>query len=244
MMTLTPEIPVGQLVAERPGRARLFERIGIDYCCGGRAPLGQACAEKGLEVEQVLRELAASDLLNAEEDEFDAAGATMSALADHIVAVHHGYLRRELPRLAGLLEKLAGAHGEKHPELHQVREVFASLKEELEMHMLKEEKVLFPIVKQLETASRLPDFHCGSVSNPIHVMEHEHQDAGIALARLWELTGGYAAPADACSTYRAALAGLADLEIDLHRHIHKENAILFPRALAAEAALAVEASDW
>jgi regulator of cell morphogenesis and NO signaling len=165
----------------------------------------------------------------------------MSALAEHIVAVHHGYLRRELPRLADLLDQVTRAHGERHPELHAVRGVFTSLKEELEMHMLKEEKVLFPAVKQLKTAARLPNFHCGSVGNPIRVMEHEHRDAGNAPARLRELTGGYTAPTDSCQTYRALLAGLADLEGDLHRHIHEENEILFPRALATEAALFGEA---
>jgi regulator of cell morphogenesis and NO signaling len=237
MMTLRSEIPIGQLVTERPSRARLFERLGIDYCCDGRAPLGQACTEKGLDVEEVLRSIASADLEETQEDAFDAAGATMGALADHIVAVHHGYLRRELPRLAGLLEKVVGAHGERHPELRAVQEIFTSLKEELEEHIVKEEMVLFPIVKQLEKATSLPGFHCGSVGNPIHVMEHEHRDAGTCLTRLRELTGGYKVPPDSCNTYRALLDGLAHLEGDLHRHIHKENEILFPRALAAEAAL-------
>jgi regulator of cell morphogenesis and NO signaling len=237
MTTLTPEIPVGQLVAERPSRARLFDRLGIDYCCGGRAPLVRACAETGLDVEDVLRQLAASDLRETEADPFDAVAATMSALADHIVAVHHSYLRRELPRLAGLVDTVARVHGERHPELRAIRDIFTFLKAELEVHMLKEEQILFPIIAQLEAGRTGPRFGCGSVNNPIRVLEHEHQDTGAAVGRLRELTGGYTAPADACHTYRALLTGLADLEIDLHRHIHKENEILFPRALAAETAL-------
>jgi regulator of cell morphogenesis and NO signaling len=241
MTTLASEIPVGQLVAERPRRARLFDRLGIDYCGGGRMPLDQACQAKGLNVNDILHELATSDAQSPEDDRIDWAGATMGELADHIVAVHHSFLRQELPRLAAHVDQVASVHGERHPELREVREVFASLKEELESHMLKEEKILFPIIKQLEVATRTPRFHCGSVNNPIRVMEHEHKDAGAALARLRELTDGYAVPTDACNTYRAMLAGLADLETDLHRHIHKENEILFPRALATEAALLTEA---
>jgi len=238
MTILMPEIAVGQLVAERPRRARLFDRLGIDYCCGGRAPLARACAEKRLDVEDVLRQLAALDIEDAGVDQYDYAfPTTASALADHIVHVHHGYLRRELPRLADLIDAVARAHANRHPELRAVHDVFTSLKQELELHMLKEENVLFPIIAQLETATVLPRFACGSVSNPIQIMEHEHGDAGAALARMRELTDDYRAPSDACSSYQALLSGLADLEIDLRRHIHKENEILFPLALATETAL-------
>lgn len=237
MSTLDAKTPVGRLVAEHLGRARVFDRLGIDYCCGGKTALDRACWEKGLDVFEVLRELAASDARATEAESIDWNRAPMSDLADHIVAVHHAYLRRELPRLADLMEKVVAAHGARHPDLGAVHATLLSLKAELESHMLKEEKVLFPIIKQLETATTLPSFHCGSVNNPILVMEHEHEDAGTALAQLRAWTGGYQAPEDACNTYRAALAGLAELEADLHRHIHKENEILFPRALAAEAAL-------
>jgi len=238
MTILTPETAVGLLVAERPRRARFFDQLGIDYCCGGRAPLARACAEKGLDVEEVLHRLAALDVEDAELDQCDdAIPTTASALADHIVDVHHGYLRRELPRLAGLADAVVKAHADRHPELRAVRDVFTSLKEELELHMRKEENVLFPIIAQLETATVLPRFACGSVANPIQVMEHEHGDAGIALAQLRELTGDYTAPSDACSSYQALLSGLADLEADLRRHIHKENVILFPLARSMETAL-------
>lgn len=237
MSILDAQVTVGQLVAERPGRSRVFERLDIDYCCGGKVPLEQACRARGLDVEVVLRELAAQDDAPAEAVEADWASWTMGELVDHIVDVHHGYLRRELPRLAGLVDKIAEVHGKGHPELRDVRAVFASLKAELEAHIVKEERVLFPIIKQLEAATDLPSFHCGSVDHPIRAMEFEHDDAGAALARLRALTGGYVPPADACNTYRAALAGLAELEADLHQHIHKENNILFPRAHDAEAAL-------
>jgi regulator of cell morphogenesis and NO signaling len=238
MMNFPSDTPVGQLVAERPGRARVLERFGIDYCCGGRTPLAQACAERGLDVVEVLRELASDDPRGLEPVRDDGTtDATMGQLADRIVATHHAYLRRELPRLAGLMAKVADAHANRHPELRGLHHVFGELKDELEHHMLKEEKVLFPIIKQLEAATAMPRLHCGSVNNPILVMEHEHASAGSALQRMRALTGGFKPPGDACATYRALLHGLADLEMDLHRHIHKENNILFPRASALEAAL-------
>lgn len=232
------DTPVGQLVAERPGRARVLERFGIDYCCGGRTPLDQACAEKGLDVGAVLRELASDDPCVAGPFPDDArTDATLGQLADQIVAVHHAYLRRELPRLGALLAKVADAHAERHSELRELQFVFADLRDELESHMLKEEQVLFPIIKRLEAATSMPSLHCGSVNNPILVMEHEHATAGFALQRMRGLTDGYQTPGDACASYRALLHGLADLELDLHRHIHKENNILFPRASTLEASL-------
>jgi regulator of cell morphogenesis and NO signaling len=158
----------------------------------------------------------------------------MVEMIDHIVATHHAYLRRELPRLTALAGLVFGAHGSRHPELKELCGIFDSLREELLLHMLKEEKVLFPIIARLEGASEIPQFHCGSVMNPIRAMEHEHDDAGAALARLREIAGGYIPPADACPSYRALLEGLAELERDLHLHIHEENNVLFPRARAAE----------
>jgi regulator of cell morphogenesis and NO signaling len=229
---------VGQLVRDRPARARVFERLGIDYCCGGKRPLDEVCRDRGLDLDRVLDELAGEDGRALAAEPVDWSAAPMSELADHIEATHHAYLRRELPRLDGLMEKVVAAHAARHAELWDLLAVFRGLKRELESHMLKEELVLFPMVRQLQQATERPRFHCGSVANPIAVMEHEHDSAGVALARLRALTGGYAAPADACHTYRALLDGLAELEADLHLHIHKENNILFPRAHEAEAALA------
>jgi regulator of cell morphogenesis and NO signaling len=241
MTPVTPEMPVGQLVAEDPRRARVFERLGIDYCCRGRTPLDSACREKGLDVAAVLRQLAAAEA-EAEpgHDEHVPVGratATMRELIDHIVTIHHAYLHRELPRLADLADRVVDAHGSRHPELRELREVFLSLKSELRLHMLKEEKIVFPMIARLEVAMEVPELYCGSVGNPILVMEHEHDDAGADLARLRALTDGYTPPPDACPTYRALLDGLAGLEADLHMHIHEENNILFPRARAADGAL-------
>lgn len=241
MNPLDAQSTVGQLVRERPNRARVFERLGIDYCCGGKLPLDDACRAKGLDLNRVLSELAGADGRASETDTEDWSTAPMSELADHIETVHHEYLRRELPRLERLVEKVDAAHGARHHELRELRTVYAGLKAELEEHMMKEERVLFPMIRHLEQATTLPRFHCGSVGNPIAVMEHEHDSAGAALASLRKLTGDYTPPADACNTFRAMLAGLAELESDLHLHVHKENNILFPRARDAEAALALSA---
>lgn len=225
---------VGQLVAQRPARARVFERYGIDYCCGGQTPLETACAAKGLDADQLLHELDALEAGAAEETDWTS--ATMGELIDHIVGTHHAYLQGQLPRLLAMAGKVVDVHGERHPELDEVRTVFEELAGELTSHLAKEEQILFPMIKELETAASAPCFHCGTVKNPIRVMEHEHDQAGHALARLRRLTNDYTPPTDACNTYRTLLAGLAELEADLHQHIHKENNILFPRAAAAETA--------
>jgi regulator of cell morphogenesis and NO signaling len=248
MMTLNPETLVGQLVADDPRRARLFERLGIDYCCGGQAPLDHACRQKGLDVTTVLRQLALAELedLYDGHGEFDASSARMAELIDHIVTTHHAYLRRELPRLRALVGQVVGPHGLRHPELREVRDVFDSLQDDLKFHILKEEKILFPAIARLDAATDVPPIEGSSVIVAIGVMEHEHGDAGAALARLRVLTDGYTPPADACATYRALLDGLAELEADLHLHIHEENNILFPRARAAQDALldAAAESEW
>lgn len=237
-MSISPDTPVGAIAAERLGRARIFDRLGIDYCCHGGTRLDEACTLRSVAVADVLAQLAESDAQTDDgPDAVDCAAMTAGELADHIVATHHDLLRRELPRLAELLVKVAAAHGPRHPEIAEVGATFAGLRAELESHILKEERVLFPLVKQLEAARGPFAAHCGSVANPIRVMEHEHDDAGAALERLRVLSGDYQPPGDACNTFRALYEGLAALEVDLHRHIHKENNILFPRAAALEAAL-------
>ncbi len=225
---------VGQYVVERPSRARVFERLGIDYCCGGKEPLARACEKRDLDPRMVLEAIEREDARSSAGEQRDWSRAPLTELADHIESEHHSYLREELPRLSSLIERLVEAHGKRHRELLGCRGVFDSLRRELEPHMAKEEQILFPMIRELEASATLPDFHCGSLRNPIRAMEREHDGAAHALSRLRELTGDYTPPEDACNTYRAAFAGLAELEADLHRHIHKENNILFPRAVAAE----------
>jgi len=237
MHSLSTDITVARLVTERPGRSRVFEALGIDYCCGGDRLLGEVCAEKGLDAATVLRMLEACEAEAGAEESTDWSGASMGELADHIEEVHHGYLREALPRLTFLVDKVTRVHWERHPELRELRRVFGSLREDLESHMAREERVLFPLCRELDRAETRPEFHCGSVRNPVGVMVREHEDAGNELAAMRELTGGYEPPADACNTYRAMLDGLAGFERDMHRHVHEENNILFPKAVAAESAL-------
>lgn len=237
MSTLSIEKTVGQLVAEKPSRSRVFERWGVDYCCGGKQPLRTACANRGLDLDEIVRELEAEEARAETAPQADWNTASLSELADHIVSTHHAYLQEALPRLSFLIGKVSNAHGNKQPELYEIGEVFTHLRAELEQHTMKEERVLFPFIKQLETAQQRPSHHCGSVNNPIYVMEREHAAAGEALERMRALTQDYTPPAGACNTYRAMLDALAELEADMHQHVHKENNILFPRAAQREAQL-------
>jgi regulator of cell morphogenesis and NO signaling len=225
---------VGELVAERFERARVFERFGIDYCCGGRKSLVEACTRAKLELDDIVAALIVSDEANgAAGAKTDWSGLSMSELVDDIVGTHHAYLRETLPRIEQITQKVAEAHGARHPETIEIMHVFAALEAELFDHMMKEEEVLFPWIKQADAGEAAP-FHCGSVVAPISMMEHEHDHAGRALERLNKLTNGYQPPEDACATWTVMLQELARLEADMHVHIHKENNILFPRALRTE----------
>ena len=242
MADVTTSTTVGQLVAERPGRARVFERFGIDYCCGGKKALGDVCAAQGLDTQRVAAALREADQQPAATDETDWTETSLDDLITNILNKHHAYLRRELPRLSEITAKVHSVHGQRHPELAEVRQTYDELRAELEAHMMKEEQILFPLIQAMETFQPLEAAHCGSVQNPIRVMEHEHDSAGAALARMRKLTNDFTPPEDGCNTYRAMLDGLAELEADLHQHIHKENNILFPHATKLEATLAQAAT--
>ena len=234
------ETTVGQLVVERPGRARVFERLGIDYCCGGKKPLRQAIAEKKLAADNVLAELSREsdepigNVLGADRNWQT---ASLTDLCDHIEQTHHAYLRDELPRLEFLTHKVASRHGEHTPALAEIYRVFLQFKEELTSHMMKEEQVLFPMCRQLDKLQRPATAHFASINTPIAVMIREHDDAGEALAKFRALTNDYTPPLDVCNTYRAMFHSLEQLEQDMHQHVHKENNVLFPRAAQLEAIL-------
>jgi regulator of cell morphogenesis and NO signaling len=234
--TLSPERTVGELVAEQPGRSRVFEDLGIDYCCGGKRPLTEACTRKGLDPGDVLDRLRMADEAG-EQQIVDAASMGLTELCDHIEETHHAYMRRELARLDQITAKVEKVHADREPRLHDLRQVFLGLNEEIQAHLLKEERVLFPYVRKMDASGAVPEFHCGTAANPIRQMEVEHDTAGEALERMRELTDQFTPPEWACNTYRALLSGLYDLEQDLHQHIHKENNVLFPRVLEQEAAL-------
>ncbi|RMF42530.1 MAG: iron-sulfur cluster repair di-iron protein [Planctomycetota bacterium] len=238
MTTSAKEISVGQLVAQRPAAASVLERVGIDYCCGGGKTLSEACQAKGIDPADLLDQVAAAeqkvDQLQTDQ-RTNWLDRSLTELCDHIEQTHHAYLKEELPRLSELIAKVVTAHGDRHPSLRDVQQVFAALRAELEPHMMKEERILFPAVRQLEQASgQRIAFPFGSVANPILMMEHEHDVAGDALKQLRALTSDYTPPSNACNTYRVMLDSLQRLEADLHQHIHEENNILFPRAMQLE----------
>ena len=219
------ERTVGELVAERPGRSRVFESFQIDFCCQGARTLSEACERKNIALAAVVEQLEA-EMAEAVESLQNPADLPPHELAEYIVTTHHAFLRREFPRLRAMSERVAHVHGGHTPSLLEVFQVYCGLEEELASHMMKEEQILFPAVSAMSRGESGPV----QLDGPIACMIHEHDDAGQALGRLHELTGGYQPPADACNTYRALFAGLADLEEDLHRHIHLENSVLFPAA--------------
>lgn len=233
-LNILNEPTIGQLVARKAGRARVFEKHGIDYCCGGGKTLSQVCRELGLDVRQILLELDQPDaeLPSAQRDWTQ---TTLMELADHIEQVHHQYLKDELPQIETLLRKVVSVHGTRNPRLREIQRVFTSLKDELESHISREERVLFPLCRQLD--QQQPHRVHALLEQPISVMMQEHEDAGEALAQLRRLSDNYTAPPDACNSFRRLYVDLSRLEADLHQHVHKENNILFPRAIEAETRL-------
>jgi regulator of cell morphogenesis and NO signaling len=235
MPVLDSSLTLGQLIAEKPARTRVLERFGISYCCRGEVPVTEACAESGASLHDL--EAALADLEAPSTDERDWSDAPLDELIDVINATHHVYMRTEMPRLNAMLDKLAEKRGDEYPWLRDARSVFVGLRQEIEMHLVKEEQILFPMIRQLLAGQAGAATHCGSVRNPIFVMEREHTSAKQALARLRSLTNDYTPPEGACGTFRAAIDGLAEMEADLLEHIHKEDDNLFPRAADLEATL-------
>ncbi|GIU78579.1 MAG: iron-sulfur cluster repair di-iron protein [Bryobacteraceae bacterium] len=237
-MTWSVWTPLADLAASSTAAVRILEQHGLDYCCGGARPLAEAAREKGLAPEAVIEEIEKARTEAAGERDWRM--APLTDLIGHILRTHHEYLKLNLPALAQRLRKVQEVHGGKDPALLQsLGEVYGALRTELEDHMHKEEVILFPFIERYQSAAGqglpLPPVPFGTIANPIRVMEREHESAGGALARLRELTGGYTVPEWACDTVRALWRGLEELEQDLHMHIHLENNILFPRAMALEA---------
>ncbi len=219
---------LGELVAADERRAVLFDRLGLDYCCGGHRTLESACRERGLDpatVAAVLDVLEATEA--ADEPAVDWRTRTLAELIDHIVATHHAYLRRELPRLGALMDRVAQVHGHQSSWLPEARKVFGQLKLELEAHMRSEEQAIFPLIRALEEGSSDAAIELEPL---LAQAEREHDAAGEALHQLRTLSDNYRPPEWACSSFRALLEGLQALEADLHRHVHRENNVLFPRA--------------
>ena len=237
-MSIDSTQTVRDIVQQHPAAVPVLESLGIDYCCGGGRSLEDACRKGNIQVDKVLSDLAAALVARPSKDDAAWMSSTLSKLADHIVQQHHAYSRRELTRLTALAEKVFLKHGNKHPELAQVRDLVNAIASEMSTHMLKEEQVLFPRLKLIEGAANngtkpMPAFF-GSLINPIRHMMADHDDTGELLRSIRAISDGYQPPAGACMSYQALYHGLADLEGDLHQHIHLENNILFPRALDFE----------
>ena len=238
-MTATFETPIRDIVTADFRTAAVFHNHHIDFCCGGAQPLAEACRAVGAEPEAVIAEL---DRVVA--DPYSAvpnfALWTPTELIDYIITKHHAYVRETLPTIAAHTDKIARVHGERHPELAEVARLFGAVEEDMTSHMWKEEQILFPFIAALATAAEhkrpAPAAPFGSVENPIRMMEMEHETAGGAMARIRELTHDYQEPADACTTYAITLKELEAFERDLHAHVHLENNVLFPRAIALQAA--------
>jgi regulator of cell morphogenesis and NO signaling len=230
---------VREIALEQPHSIRVFERFGIDYCCGGRRPLAEACAEKQLPVDEVVAALESAASSTAPLP-VDWSQASLGSLIDHIVATHHAYVKSELPRLAALAQKVVSKHGATQAHLPAMQSLLVLLDDELIHHLGKEEHVLFPYIAKLEASltsgGAQPEACFGTISNPIAMMTSEHDAAGVLLAKIRLLSGDFATPVDDCPTYLAYYAGLKEFEQDLHQHIHLENNILFPRAIAMESA--------
>lgn len=233
MTTFQISDTVGAIVRDHPALSRLFEQVQVDYCCGGQKTLAEACAKRGIDPQTFLTELE-TWVTTTPAPEVNLTALSLTELADHIERIHHAYLHAELPRLEKMVTKVAAVHGEKEPRLIQIKDIFLALSAELATHLMKEEQILFPMIRQLEASDTLPTFHCGTVANPVRRMEFEHEEAGVALAQLRQLTDEFTPPAWACNTYRALLDALHTFEQDMHQHVHKENNVLFPRAIALE----------
>jgi regulator of cell morphogenesis and NO signaling len=246
-MPISNDQTVRQIVNEYPAIIPVFQRYGIDFCCGGEKSLTEACTNAKVTPQIVLDAFEASRQLNTERaTEQDWTEQSLGDLTSHIIRTHHLYVRNESARIEKLLTKVPDKHGAKHPELFHVRDLFTAIAAELAVHMMKEEQILFPFINRLEESAiahepAIPSTCFGSVGNPIRMMEHEHESAGQILRDLRATTNGYTAPEDACDGFRSLYSALADFESDLHIHIHKENNILHPRALALESATAVHA---
>ena len=239
-MTTTTQT-VRDIATEYPAAVRVFEKYGIDYCCGGRVPLAEACATKGLNVDEVIGSLEAA-LAPLAPGEKDWTKESLASLAAHIVDTHHAYVTREVPRLNELAAKVVNRHGDTRQELPVIQSKLAELGEELTSHQGKEEVVLFPYIGKLERYASgngtLPRNCFGSITHPIEMMTKDHDIAGNLIAEIRKLSQDYTPPAGACPTFRAFYAGLLEFEQDLHQHIHLENNILFPRAITLEASAA------
>ncbi len=227
-------LTLAQIVNSNHKAASVFEKYHLDFCCKGRRSLAQACNEQQVILSEVTEQLE-EIFSNSGNGSIDFDKMSLTQLCDYIVQTHHAYVKNEMPQIYAYLDKVSNKHGDRHPELYKVFQTFAAIKEEMEGHMKKEELILFPRIKEVEKLSDSANgqfqMNIGYLQSPINVMEHEHDHAGTQLNEIRLLTSNYTPPQDACTTYRLSFAALQAFEIDLHRHVHLENNILFPKAI-------------
>lgn len=232
-----PKETIGEMVAKDYRKAQIFKKLGIDFCCGGKKTLDEVCNTKGIDVEKVKAELATLDGAESANalafDKWD-----IAFLSDYVINTHHTYVKENIPFISELANKVAHVHGDRHPEVIKVAEIFSQIAKDLGLHLMKEENILFPFVKQLAEAAKsgkkVSPAPFGTVKNPTQIMEMEHEQAGEDMSAIREVTNGYALPADACTSFTILYKKLQEFENDLFTHVHLENNILFPKAIALE----------
>ncbi|WP_338377890.1 iron-sulfur cluster repair di-iron protein [uncultured Flavobacterium sp.] len=233
-MNVLEQPTIGEYVAKDFRTASVFSKYGIDFCCKGNRTIEEACEKKGMDFSQVENEV--TQLLETKSDgAIDFKSWPSDLLIDYIEKTHHRYVEEKSIVLVAFLDKLCKVHGHNHPELFAIKELFDGCAGELAQHMKKEELILFPFIKKMENALRtgeaIEEPHFGTVENPIAMMKHEHENEGDRFVKIAALTNNYTPPTDACNTYKVTFSMLQEFEQDLHKHIHLENNILFPKAL-------------
>ncbi len=231
------QLTLSQIVTKDYHAASVFEKYNMDFCCKGNRPLSEACSEKGLSLEKILSELQVENpVSNENENRFNE--WELDFLTDYIINNHHKYVRNAIPVITAHAEKVASVHGKNHPETIEINKIFSVVYKDLIHHMMKEESIIFPYVKYLikvkNNESKLEKPFFGTVQNPINMMEAEHTSAGDSLFQIRKFTDNYSIPADACTTYSAYYKELKEFEEDLHKHVHLENNILFPKVIELE----------
>lgn len=233
---LTQEKTIGDFVAENFRTAEVFKKYDIDFCCKGGRTIEEACDNRKVSPEEIYKEL--EEIANRKSEDIDFNSWPLDLLADYVEKTHHRYVEEKSAMLIPYLNKLCKVHGERHPELFEINELFIGSAQDLAAHMKKEELILFPFIKQMVEAKKkgeaLPAPRFGTVENPVAMMKHEHEAEGERFVKIAELTNNYEFPDDACGTYQVTYRMLEDFQNDLHKHIHLENNILFPKAIAME----------
>lgn len=228
MKTFKTSQSIGEIVSIMPKASDIFKKYGIDFCCGGHRPLAEAIKEQNLDEEEILDKLKeAYEETRQLSERTDFRSMPLTDLIDHIITTHHSYLKKTLPEISELATTILRVHGQNHTDLFRVHKLFHNLKMELEQHLIKEEEILFPMIKEYEAGHS--DALLKKISFVIHETEDEHEAAGDILKELRNITEDYILPDDGCATYSKTLRGLQELEGDLFQHIHLENNILFTR---------------